>query len=325
MNVAILIRSRQLPGTALPNAARFDADFLESLGHTVEIAAAEQWEEMKIEGVPDMIVVEGAGWYPVKALQRFIANGMFVVLRVHAAPEFIYYEFPGIQTARYIREAYTAGVHVAFVSHELLGYFGGDLLPIVYPAGPEPRDVRNPRDRMDIHVGCFGALRPLKNQIGQFLAVVRARNVWFSYHRFYFHINSTRIEGCDRILPELKALSDVSGVALVGHDWLNREDFKKTVRSMDLGMCASLAESFCLVAADFVSAGVPTVLSSHIPWSPNFGNDTVLGIAHRLRDAVVFPHSNVHANWMGLKRASQQAEHQWTTMMQKAKNHVTNS
>jgi hypothetical protein len=56
------------------------------------------------------------------------------------------------------------------------------------------------------------------------------------------------------------------GHKLVVHEWVNHKDFIKLVKTMDIGMQVSYSETFNIVAADFISQGVPVVISKELPW-----------------------------------------------------------
>ena len=50
---------------------------------------------------------------------------------------------------------------------------------------------------------------------------------------------------------------------------MSHDDFLKLVGTMDIGLQASFTESFNIVAADFVSKGVPILGSTEISWLPS--------------------------------------------------------
>ena len=120
-----------------------------------------------------------------------------------------------------------------------------------------------------INIGCFGAIRPLKNQMMQAMAALDFADG--INKKLYFHINGDRIEmKGSPVLNNLRALFanlESKGHKLVEHTWSPREDFIKLCASMDIGMQVSFSETFNIVSADFVSQGIPVVLSNEIPWS----------------------------------------------------------
>lgn len=116
-------------------------------------------------------------------------------------------------------------------------------------------------------IGCFGSIRPLKNQFIQAIAAIDYANLYGK--KLQFHMNASRVEQRgESILRNIRALFKDSGHILVEHQWLSHADFIKLVRTMDLGMQVSFTESFNIVTADFVSQDVPVVVSPDIDWMP---------------------------------------------------------
>jgi hypothetical protein len=123
-------------------------------------------------------------------------------------------------------------------------------------------------DKDYIDVGCFGAVRPLKNHLVQVFAALKfAEQIGKKLH---FHINSGRLEMKGE--PVLHNIQNIflhlaeSGHKLTSHEWTHRDDFLKLCGKMDIGMQVTFSETFNIVGADFVSQGVPVVCSSEIPW-----------------------------------------------------------
>lgn len=117
-----------------------------------------------------------------------------------------------------------------------------------------------------INVGCFGAIRPLKNQLIQAISAIEFGNsLGKSIH---FHINATRIEGKgDPVLKNIENLFINNPYhKLVKHEWMNHFDFTHLVRKMDIGMQVSFSETFNIVTADFVSNNIPVVTSPEVFW-----------------------------------------------------------
>lgn len=119
--------------------------------------------------------------------------------------------------------------------------------------------------RKQIDIGCFGAIRPMKNQLLQALAAMSFGNKM--RFKVNFHINSDRAEdGGDPVLKNLiYAFKDTSH-KLVFHPWMNHSDFIPVVRKMDIGLQVSMSETFNIVAADFVWNNIPLVGSDEISW-----------------------------------------------------------
>ena len=120
-----------------------------------------------------------------------------------------------------------------------------------------------------IHVGCFGAVRPMKNTFQQALAALEFAER--EGKKLHFHINATRIEQSgDNVLKNLRALFQNSYHELIEHYWYNHSEFLKVATTMDIGTQVSFSESFNIVTADFVTAEVPIVASDDIEWMPSF-------------------------------------------------------
>lgn len=129
-----------------------------------------------------------------------------------------------------------------------------------------------PRPETDqLHVGCFGAIRPLKNQLEQAVAAIKyGRSVGKHVH---FHINSGRTEtGGQPIIKNLRALfKDAAGSTLVEHSWMPHAEFVNLIGTMDISLQVSFSETFNIVTADAVQQGVPVVGSQEVMWiSPRY-------------------------------------------------------
>jgi hypothetical protein len=152
-----------------------------------------------------------------------------------------------------------------------------------------------------INIGCFGAIRPLKNHMAQAIAAVKfADSVG---KKLRFHINTGRIEqNGQAVYNNLKSFFNnltSKGHQLVEHPWTPREEFLQLCRQMDIGMQVSFSETFNIVAADLISQGVPVISTNEIPWmsrmftaSPTDTDE----IARMLRRAYRQSSINVHLN-----------------------------
>jgi hypothetical protein len=90
--------------------------------------------------------------------------------------------------------------------------------------------------------------------------------------RLRFHINSTRVEQKgDPVLNNLVALFKHSPRhELIQHEWHAHNDFLKIVGTIDVGLQASLTETFNIVSADFAALGIPIIVSQENPWVAGF-------------------------------------------------------
>lgn len=128
-----------------------------------------------------------------------------------------------------------------------------------------------------LNVGCFGAIRPLKNQLIQATAAMIFADSTGTKLRF--HINSSRVEQKgDSVLKNLIALFKDTNHELVEHPWYTHDEFLKVVKTMDLGMQVSFTETFNIITADFVSQGVPMVVSKEVNWMPDIAKAEVTSV-----------------------------------------------
>lgn len=167
-----------------------------------------------------------------------------------------------------------------------------------------------------VHVSCFGAIRPLKNQLIQAVAAIH----YATTHNLSlnFHINSSRVEGKGiPILKNIRALfNKYPGHTLVEHPWLNPNEFKQLIRStIDVGMQVSFTESYNIVTADHIDCGVPVIVSPEIkfvciPYQANPTN--VSSIYRALSRAMFFRKIHLHKlNNIRLSQFNRQAERNW--------------
>jgi hypothetical protein len=134
-------------------------------------------------------------------------------------------------------------------------------------AGKAGYNHQTPTDKKPnvLDIGCFGAIRPLKNQLIQAMAAMAFADEMGQELRF--HINDTRVETKgEAVNRNLVALFQGSKHKLVTHDWMLHENFMDLIRKMDFGLQVSFSETFNIVAADFVHMRVPIVGSEEIEW-----------------------------------------------------------
>jgi glycosyltransferase involved in cell wall biosynthesis len=190
------------------------------------------------------------------------------------------------------------------------------FLPNYYPVGKLSVPYRlDCKDTIDI--GCFGAIRPMKNQLLQAMAAIEFSRE--SGYNLRYHINAPRVEQAgDSALKNIRAL--FAGLdetyELVEHDWMEHHEFIHLVRQMDIGLQVSFSETFNIVAADLVSNGVPVVGSEEIPFlfklfqaDMTDSADIVKRMGLALRWKRLF--GCFDPNKMGLNKYARKAEHVW--------------
>jgi hypothetical protein len=119
-----------------------------------------------------------------------------------------------------------------------------------------------------LRIGSFGATRPLKNILTAGAAALEIAERLQADLEFW--ISANRMEGGgDTILRALQAMyADLPTAQLKLSGWQPWPGFRRIVRSMDLLLQPSYTESFCMVVADGIAEGVPSVTGEAIDWVP---------------------------------------------------------
>lgn len=272
--------------TGLYNSATFVKEMLERRGVPSKLVVVIDNNDIDREVASFKatdVIIEGLWVIPEKFdLLKQLHPSVNWIVRIHSNSPFLANEgvaFDWISQYTTKSKVYVA-TNSKMMNRELRFYLKGKFsttpekeedkiinLPNYYP------EVFQPAKRPDyksshINVGCFGAIRPLKNHMAQAIAAVKFAESLNKKVRF--HINVGRIEqNGQSVYNNLKAffnnLKD-KGHELVEHDWMPRKEFLKLCRQMDLGMQVSFSETFNIVAADFISQGVPVVSTKEIPW-----------------------------------------------------------
>lgn len=186
-------------------------------------------------------------------------------------------------------------------------------LPNYYPHNFKTKMVDSTKDHID--VGCFGAVRPLKNHVVQALAALQLANKLGK--KLHFHINARVETKGDAVLNSLRCIFqhlNEAGHHLVFHEWKPRIDFLDVCASMDVGMQVSFSETFNIVAADMLSQGVPIIGSYELPWiadeykaDPTDHHDIEKALESAYNDCA----KNVHLNQRGLSKYSDNTRTVW--------------
>jgi len=315
--------------TGLRNSVNYVTDMLQSLG--IEAAFERIQDDNEIDRAvtasrPTHAILEALWVRPAKlALLTRLHPDIRWNVRMHSELPFLANEGNAMEWLF----AYSKLAHVTVSANSLRAQtdfrriFGVHIpyTPNYYPLAPlEPRKGLPADDVVDI--GCFGAIRPMKNQLTQACAAID----WANARGFTirFHINSDRIEmNGAQVLKNLRALfANVKPPhTLVGHPWLDRSEFMSLVRLMDLGMQVSFSETFNIVSADFVIANVPVVVSPEVSWvarmfqaDPTSTVDIIskMNIAWSGRRQEDHLHNH---NYHGLQRFDEESKRAWPTAL----------
>lgn len=259
-------------------SAQFVVDMLLHEGYRAKLVEAvdgNSIDALVSQNSPVRVVIEAIWVTPAKVaeLQKKYPKIKWTV-RIHSETPFLAQEGMAVTwIAAYMKQ----GVEVSFNSPNAVNDFSvigkSTYLPNYYPLR-KPRSRRHPSVRLD--VGCFGAIRPLKNQLIQALASIQyAKKVGMN---LMFHMNGSRVEQSgSNNLKNIQAAFDAAGplYKLVLHDWMAHDEFLELIAKMDVCLQVSLTESFNIVSADAVSIGVPLIGSPAIRWLPSRSKATV--------------------------------------------------
>lgn len=246
---------------------------------------------------PDAIILE-ALWcppYKIKELVKLYPTKQWIV-RIHSKTPFLANEGIALLWLKELSEIakHHKNLFIAFNAKDTykefkeIGFHNSVYLPNFY--FPDKHELVEPidhpcfHDNHGVNIGCFGAIRPLKNQLIQAIAAIEYAN---KYHKkLYFHINAHRIEQKgEQVLKNIKALFENSKHELVSWNWLDHGTFVHLISKLNCTMQVSLSESFNIVAADSVYVQTPIVVSKEIDWMPFFckaDTDAAKGIANKI-------------------------------------------
>lgn len=121
-----------------------------------------------------------------------------------------------------------------------------------------------------LKIGCFGALRPLKNQLTAAAAAAAIAKKLDVPTELWF--NSGRNEGGSFTSMNTihQLVGHIPGFKIKHMPWAPWDKFREFVGSMNLNLQPSYTESFNMVVADSVYESIPAVVSEAICWAPSY-------------------------------------------------------
>ena len=306
--------------SGLWNSARFVVSNLNHYGlHTkvVDVVDNNDIDREVTRYKPNIVFIEALWVVPEKVKILMVLHPKVKwVVRIHSNTPFLANEGNAVA---WIKAYSELGVVIApnaeHMQEDLDVILGGrgitPLLPNCYKFPPRPLKCGEWDWDGVLRIGCFGSLRPMKNQLIQAVAAIDAANRLG--YPMEFHINASRHEqnGCN-VLKNIRALYKDSGYTLVEHQWLPRVDFLEVLAKMNLSMQVSFSETFNIVTADSVSQLIPVIVSSEIDWVPFakvVPTTDAKGIAQGIVDASF--NQAVEGNWRSLYQYNQAAVNAW--------------
>jgi hypothetical protein len=282
MKVLFIIKQRSNTygvSVGLQNSARFVANALAGVGVDVKVANVVDGNCIDREVYryrPTHVIIEALWVTPDKIAEiARLHRKVIFNIRIHSKTPFLANEgmaFQWINGYKNIARLHK-NVRISSNNYEYnedmteVTNFPFDFLPNIYQPNLQVKKHIKQRSEF-IDIGCFGAIRPLKNHLEQAVAAIKFGNILGKKVRF--HINASRVEQRgEEVLKNLRSLFEgSSGHKLVEHAWMPHTEFVSLIGSMDINMQVSMSESFNIVTADSILTNVPVVVSVDMDWVP---------------------------------------------------------
>lgn len=264
--------------SGLYNSAQFIVDFLCKNGYNSKLVAVvdgNSVDKAVTEFNPDVVILE-AIWVTPAKLQELLdiprhSNRTWVI-RIHSKAPFLSNEGMATAWIRDYTRIKTDKIIIAPNTQELTDQFRtcfpqGNFM--YFPNLYKDENVASEyvSESGVVNVGCFGAIRPMKNQYLQAMSAIHFANK--ENLELRFHVNSSRVEqNGGNAMKNIKYLFMDSKHKLIEHPWYDHVNFLKAVSKMDIGVQCSFSESFNIVSADFVAMNKPIIVSNDIEWMP---------------------------------------------------------
>jgi hypothetical protein len=269
----------------LHNASRAVSLFLQTIpgfdSSYVFVQDGNEIDKFVTQYNPDIVFLE-AIWATAEKLEELLLiprhSKRKWVIYIHSNMEFLAHEgiafefirkYEGVATKFWNKKL----IYLAFNSKRAFDAIQGlTILPTLYLPNVYHyckfyrKEIPLFKDRDDLFIGAFGAIRPFKNHLNELIASVKFANSIGK--RLVFFVNGTRLEqGGNSVLRNLVALLDGTIHKIEVIPWQNdQEIFYNILRQMDISLQVSLSETFNNVGADSISVGVPTVGSAHLEY-----------------------------------------------------------
>jgi hypothetical protein len=246
-------------------------------GVDVDLVAVSSFDELAayLRANPDIThaVIE-AVW--VKASEVVLLSHahphLKIVVRAHSKIGFLQVEPEAIPVIRALIDLGEEYPNISFSSNNQefcnsLGEVYGDVLylPNLFDWDGSP-PKKHSHDRI-LRLASFGATRLLKLHSSAALAALQVAVRLDRQLEFY--VNTDNTPGGHSVRNTMRNLfAGLPWAKLIEVSWQDAATFRETIAEMDLVFQLSATETFCLVAADAVSSGVPVIVGEAVSWVP---------------------------------------------------------
>ena len=280
--------------SGLFNSAMFVNDMLKRNSidsNLVEVNDNNDIDRVVTEFRPETVIIEALWVVPSKfeVLTKLHPNVKWVI-RLHSEIPFLANEGVAIEWLRgysnYKNVSVSANSRTLIKSMEPILRYRISYTPNYYHVTTSLHKDDD-KSRHEIHVGLFGAIRPMKNCLTQAVAAM----IYADKHdkKLYLHINTERVEQKgENVLKNMRALFTDTRHELIEHPWLKHDEFVQLVSRMDIGLQVSLTETYNIVSADFVNQRIPIVTSEEVPFVTGFNQVEVTKDALEIVDKMEF-------------------------------------
>jgi hypothetical protein len=337
--ILFIVKQRCLPhydmvgkhvSTGLKNSAAFVSEMLTLSQHyeskVVEVIDNNCIDREVNQYTPDVVIIEALWVVPEKfEVLRKLHPTVKWIIRLHSETPFLAGEGNAMDWVHKCSQF--DNVFIGLNSDRIHSEFGPLLhvdnvllLPNYYPTTRELPPIKR-QTNGEIHIGCFGAVRPMKNHLLQAIAAIHFAND--KRQKLFFHINGNRCEGNgDPVLKNLRALFANHNHELIEHPWLDHAEFLEVLKEMDISSQVSLSETFNIVTADAVNLNIPVVTSAEIAWvNPLFSvrvPTSCLSIKNAFERAWAGRLLRLHhLNFWGLQEYNENSEELWELELSK--------
>jgi hypothetical protein len=259
--------------TGLSNSALFVVEGLQKAGLEAKLAVVTDNNDIDREVFqykPSHVIIEALWVVPEKfqILMKLHPTVKWIV-RLHSDLAFLAHE--GI-AMEWLQGYKSQNVRIGVNSMQLFKDLVSRLYCPLYLPNFYFGDLKSPHsvNKGTVNVGCFGAIRPMKNTLTQAIAALS----WADQNDKYllFHVSLKCEQGGEQVLKNLRGLfkGNKSSGELVEHPWMSHEKFLDLMAEMGVSLQCSFSETFNIVTGDAVVSGVPVVVSPEVHWVSNF-------------------------------------------------------